>query len=157
MKQIHKAVQALESDIGYWGPSWILLKKLKSAEKIHRANFPGPVFILQIFRNNPSRGVWLYNQILMIAKISNTEISAKILKHKKVSIIRITPKAFQLYFRVRYLLPNMKQIDEAIQALACAIGFWWPSWILLKKLKNAKKNLSGKFPRASMHTANIWE
>ena len=31
MKQIHKAVQALESDIGFWRPSWILLKKLKNA------------------------------------------------------------------------------------------------------------------------------
>ena len=28
----------------------------------------------------------------------------------------------------------MKQIDEAVQALACAIGFWRPSWILLGKL-----------------------
>ena len=42
--------------------------------------------------------------------------------------------------------PNMKQIDEAVQAPVCAIGFWQPSWILLKKLKNAKK-----------HTANIWK
>ena len=33
MKQIHKAVQALESDIGFWRPSRILLKKLKNAEK----------------------------------------------------------------------------------------------------------------------------
>ena len=33
----------------------------------------------------------------------------------------------------------MKQIDEAVLALACAIGFWRSSWILLKKLKNAKK------------------
>ena len=33
----------------------------------------------------------------------------------------------------------MKQIDEAVQALECAKGFWRPSWILLKKLKNAKK------------------
>ena len=29
MKQIHEAVQALESDIGFWRPSLILLKKLK--------------------------------------------------------------------------------------------------------------------------------
>ena len=56
MKQIHKAVQALESDIGFWRPSWILLKKLKNAKKIHQANSPGPVCILQIFGNNPSRG-----------------------------------------------------------------------------------------------------
>ena len=50
--------------------------------------------------------------------MSKTEISAKILKSFK---------------------PNMKQIDETVQAVACAIGFWRPSWILLKKLKNAKK------------------
>ena len=34
----------------------------------------------------------------------------------------------------------MQQIDEAVQALACAIGFWRPFWILLKKLKKRKKN-----------------
>ena len=34
MKQIHEAVEALESDIGFWRPSWILLKKLKNAKKI---------------------------------------------------------------------------------------------------------------------------
>ena len=33
MKQIHKAVRALERDIGFWRPSWILLKKLKNAKK----------------------------------------------------------------------------------------------------------------------------
>ena len=95
MKQIHKAVQALESDIEFWRPSWILLKKLK--------NFLGPICILQIFRNNPSRGVWLYFKILMMAKVSKTEISAKILKRKKIKvfIIRITPKDFQLTARVR--------------------------------------------------------
>ena len=32
MKQTHKAVQALESDIGFWRPPWIFLK-LKNAEK----------------------------------------------------------------------------------------------------------------------------
>ena len=26
-------IQALESDIGFWRPSWILLKKLKNAKK----------------------------------------------------------------------------------------------------------------------------
>ena len=36
MKQIHEAVQALESDIGFWRPSWILLKKVKNAEKNYR-------------------------------------------------------------------------------------------------------------------------
>ena len=30
---VHKAVQALERDIGFWRLSWILLKKLKNAEK----------------------------------------------------------------------------------------------------------------------------
>ena len=53
MKQIHEAVQALESDIGFWRPSWILLKKLK---KNYQANSLGPVCILQIFGNNPRRG-----------------------------------------------------------------------------------------------------
>ena len=98
MKQIHKAVQALKSDIKFWRLSWILLKKLKNAKKNYWANFLGPICILQIFGNNPSRGVWLYYQILMMAKVSKTEITAKKLKRKeiKVFIIRITPKAFQL-------------------------------------------------------------
>ena len=71
-------------------------------KKINRANFLGPICILQIFRNNPSRGVWLYYQILMMVKMSRTEISAKILKLKKIKvfIIRITPKAFQLTAKV---------------------------------------------------------
>ena len=58
---------------------------------------------IAILRNNPSRGVWLFYQILMMAKMSNTEISAKILTRKKIKIfiIRITPKAFQLMARVR--------------------------------------------------------
>ena len=34
MKQIHEAVQALDSDIGLLLPSWLLLKKLKNAPKI---------------------------------------------------------------------------------------------------------------------------
>ena len=100
-------------------------------KKIYRANFLGPICILQIFGNNPSRGVWLYYQILMMSKMSKTEIYAKILNRKKIKIciIRITPKAFQLTARVRsFLKPNMKQINEAVQALACAIGFWRPSW-----------------------------
>ena len=82
MKQIHKTVQALESDIGFWRTSWILLKKLKNANKIYRANFLRPICILKIFRNNLSRGVWLYYQILMMAKMCKTEIPAKILKRK---------------------------------------------------------------------------
>ena len=105
MKQIQKAVQALESDIGFWQSSWILLKKLKNAPKNYRANFLGPICILQFFRNNPGRGVWLYYQTLMMAKMSTTEISAKIQKQilrkhiqtytnmKQIFIIRITPKA----------------------------------------------------------------
>ena len=40
----------------------------------------------------------------------------------------------------------MKQIDEAVRALACAIEFWRRSWILLKKLKNAKKNYQTNSP-----------
>ena len=36
MKQIREAVQALESDIGFWRPSWILLKNMKNAKKITR-------------------------------------------------------------------------------------------------------------------------
>ena len=53
---------------------------------------------------------------------------------------RITPKAFQHTARVRsFLEPNMKQIDGAVQTLESDIGFWRPSVILLKKLKNAKK------------------
>ena len=66
----------------------------------------------------------------MMAKISKTEISAKILKRQKIKVfvIRITLKAFQLTAREGLSSkPNMKQIDEAVQALACAIGFWRPS------------------------------
>ena len=81
IKQIHEAVQALESDIGFWLPSWILLKK---AEKNYRANSLEPIYLLQIFRNNPSRGVWLYYQILIMAKMSKSEISSKILLLKKI-------------------------------------------------------------------------
>ena len=43
MKQIQEAVQALESDIGFWRPSWILLKKLKNAKKNYRANSLRPI------------------------------------------------------------------------------------------------------------------
>ena len=41
----------------------------------------------------------------------------------------------------------MKQIDGAVQAVACAIGFWRPSWILLKKLENAKKKFTRQIPQ----------
>ena len=56
MKQIDEAVQAIACAIGFWRPSWILLEKLKNAKKIHQANSQGPVYTLQIFGNNPSRG-----------------------------------------------------------------------------------------------------
>ena len=88
-------IKALESDIGFWRPSWILLK-LKKAKKNHRANFVGPICILEIFRNNPSRGLWLYYQIFMMATMSKTEIFAEIMKRKKIKvfIVKITPKVF---------------------------------------------------------------
>ena len=54
MKQIHEAVQALESDIGFWRPSWILLKQVKNAKK--KINRQIPQASMQIFGNNPSRG-----------------------------------------------------------------------------------------------------
>ena len=54
-----------------------------------------------------------------------------------------------------FFKPNMKQIHKAVRAVESDMGFWWPSWILLKKLKIAEKNLQGKFPRANMHTENI--
>ena len=48
----------------------------------------------------------------------------------------------------------MQQIHEAVQALESDIGFWQPSWILLEKLKKAKK-ITRQIPLANMHTANI--
>ena len=106
MKQIHKAVQALESDRILAAILDFVEEAEKRRKKIYRASFLGPICILQIFRNNPSRVVWLYYKILMMAKMSKTEISAKIPKRKKskVFIIRITPKAFQLTARVRSFL-----------------------------------------------------
>ena len=83
MKQINEAVQALERDIGFWRPSWILLKMLKNdGNKIYRANFLGTICILEIFRNNASKDVWLYYQSLVMVKVGKTEISAKIMKRK---------------------------------------------------------------------------
>ena len=63
MKQIHKAIQALESDIGLWWPSWILLKKLKNAKKKLPGTFPRPVYILQIFGNKSSARGFRVKQI----------------------------------------------------------------------------------------------
>ena len=117
----------------------------KTEKKIYRANFRGPICILQIFRNNPSRGVWLYYQILMMANMSKTEIYAKILKRKKSNYFLSESHQKLFSSRPGYGLsfkPNMKQSDEAVQALACAKGFLRPSWILLKKLKNEKKKFS---------------
>ena len=51
MKQIHEAVQTLESDIGFWRPSWILIKEVKKRKKKLRANSLGPICILQILEN----------------------------------------------------------------------------------------------------------
>ena len=45
----------------------------------------------------------------------------------------------------------MKQIHEAVQALESDIGFWRPSWILLKKTEKHPKKLPGKFPRANKY------
>ena len=44
----------------------------------------------------------------------------------------------------------MKQIHEAFQALESAIRVWWPSWILLKKLKKKKKRLFSSESRNKM-------
>ena len=55
MKQIHKAVHALENDIGFWRPSWILLKKLKIAEK----KFTGQI----------SQGQYAYCKYLEIIRV----------------------------------------------------------------------------------------
>ena len=98
-----KINQALESDIGFWRPSWILLKKLKNDKKNLQGIFPGSICILEIIINNPSRDVWLDCQILMMSKMRKAEISAKIMKRKKINvfIIRIKPKAFQHTSRVR--------------------------------------------------------
>ena len=144
MKQIHEGVQALESDIGYWRPSWILLKKLKNAKRNYRANFLGPICILQIIWNNLSRGVQLYYQILMVVKMNKTEISAKIPKCKKNSMFLLLESHQKLISTGAGwglpIEPKMKQIYKAVQALESYIWFWRPSWILLKKLENAKKN-----------------
>ena len=51
----------------------------------------------------------------------------------------------------------MKQIDEAVRALACAIGFWRPSWILLEKLKNAKKKCTRQIPQGQYAYCNYLE
>ena len=56
MKHIHKAVQALESGIGFLWPSWILLKKLKNAKIIYRAKIPRANKYLEIIR----AGVYSY-------------------------------------------------------------------------------------------------
>ena len=97
MKQIHKAVQALESHIGFWRSSWILLKKLKNDEKNLQSKFARANMHTAILRNNPSRGVWLFYQILKMAKMSNTEISAKILKHVKKAKLLLSESHQKLF------------------------------------------------------------
>ena len=94
-------------------------------------------------------GVWLYYLILMMTKMSRTEISAKILKRQSFYYQNHT-KSFSAHDqgKVFPFKPNMKQIDEAVQALACAIGLWQPSWILFKKLNNAKKKITRQIPQS---------
>ena len=86
MKQINKAVQALESDIGFWRPSWILLKKLKNTEK--KKSEQGCIAILLNFDHSQNEQNWNIRLILKRKKI-------------KVFIIGITPKTNQYMCRVR--------------------------------------------------------
>ena len=76
----------------------------------------------------------------MIAKMNITEISDKSRKNKKIKafIIRITPKT-NVQGKVFPLKQNIKQIHKAVQALDSDRGFWRPSWILFKELKNDEK------------------
>ena len=78
--------------------------------------------------------------------------SKKFLSSESNQKLRSTPPGYSLSFE-----PTMKKIHEMVQALESDIGFWWPSWILLKKLKKHTQKTTGKFPRAPMHTANIWK
>ena len=55
--KILKLEKALESDKGFGRPSWTLDFVEKTEKKNYRANFLGPICILEIFRYNPSRGV----------------------------------------------------------------------------------------------------
>ena len=82
------------------------VEEAERREKNYRANFLGPISKHKIFINNPSRGVWLYYQILMTAKMSKTEICAKILKRNKIKvfIIRISIQAFKFTSRVKSVL-----------------------------------------------------
>ena len=56
----------------------------KHTRKNYRANFLGPICKLEI-NNNQSRGLWLHYQILMMAKMNKTEISAERLKRKEIT------------------------------------------------------------------------
>ena len=58
MKQIDEAVQAVACAIGFWIFLVAILDFVEETEKRKKiqANSPGPVCILQIFGNNPSRG-----------------------------------------------------------------------------------------------------
>ena len=58
MKQIHEAVQALESDM-IWAAILDFVKKTKKTPRKNYQKNSGPICILQIFRNNPSRGFWV--------------------------------------------------------------------------------------------------
>ena len=93
----------------------------------------------------------MYYQILMIAKMNKTEISAKIPKRKKINvfIIRITPKTNQH-------MPNMKQIHKAVQAPAREQQRIFAAILdFVEEAEKRPKNLQGKFPRGNMHSGNI--
>ena len=56
MKQIYEAVQALESDIGFWRLSKDFVEEAEKRPINYGGNSLGPICKLQIFRNNQSRG-----------------------------------------------------------------------------------------------------
>ena len=64
------------------------VEKAEKRQKKLQGNSPRAICILEIFRNKPSRGVLLYYQILIKAKMSKTEISAKLMKRKKRSFLQ---------------------------------------------------------------------
>ena len=93
----------------------------------------------------------------MIAKMNKSEISAEILKRKKI-IIGFTPKSNQHMCRVRSFRQTKHKINrgsgssfrERHRILASILDF-------AKEAKKRKKKLPGKFFKANMHTANIYK
>ena len=72
-----------------------------------------------------------------MAKMSRTEISAKILKRKKNQNF--------------YYQNHTKSFSaHGHRILAAILDF-------VEEVQKRKKKLPGKFPRASMHTENIWK